>query len=185
MPKKAAAWAGKSSKFGRSANALLGAFALGAVFAVGGCVSPSTGASTSTQITTQSSPTPDVSASESPSAPEVTTAPATSAPPTTAPAPAPETQAPAPAPAPAQTTTAATQSLCGAPANPFGYNFCGRGGYIYSPDGSVCSYFHCIANFHNGTGYMVECHDGTYSMSGGKRGACSYHGGELRPVYSG
>jgi hypothetical protein len=32
---------------------------------------------------------------------------------------------------------------------------------------------------------MVECNDGTYSMSGGIRGACSYHSGEERPVYSG
>jgi hypothetical protein len=29
-----------------------------------------------------------------------------------------------------------------------------------------------------------ECHDGTYSHSGGRSGACSYHGGELRPLYS-
>jgi hypothetical protein len=31
---------------------------------------------------------------------------------------------------------------------------------------------------------MVECHDTMASMSGGRRGACSYHGGELRPVNS-
>jgi cytoskeletal protein RodZ len=80
-------------------------------------------------------------------------------------------------------TTAAATSLCGAPANPYGYNFCG-GGDIYTPPSDICSYFTCIDNFWNGTGYMVECADGTYSMSGGHRGVCSYHGGEQRAVYS-
>ncbi len=49
----------------------------------------------------------------------------------------------------------------------------------------VCVYFDCIPNFDNGTGYMVECHDAMYSMSGGRQGACSYHDGVWRPVYSG
>lgn len=74
-------------------------------------------------------------------------------------------------------------STCGAPANPFGYNFCG-GATITSPDPSVCDYFKCIASFWKGHGYMEECADGTYSMSGGIQGACSYHDGELRPVYA-
>jgi hypothetical protein len=75
--------------------------------------------------------------------------------------------------------------LCGAPANPYGYNFCGRGSYVVDPPADVCSYFDCIANFDNGHGHMEECRDHTYSMSGGRSGACSHHGGELRPVYSG
>jgi len=54
---------------------------------------------------------------------------------------------------------------------------------IHSPDSNVCDYFNCIDNFSNGKGYMVECNDGTYSMSGGRSGACSYHKGEERPVY--
>lgn len=29
---------------------------------------------------------------------------------------------------------------------------------------------------------MVECNDGMYSMSGGKQGSCSYHGGDRRAV---
>jgi hypothetical protein len=66
-----------------------------------------------------------------------------------------------------------------------GYNFCHRGTLIYNPDPSTCSYFQCIGNFDNGTGYMEECRDGEYSMSGGHSGACSYHGGEQQPVYSG
>lgn len=80
-------------------------------------------------------------------------------------------------------STPATVSLCGAPSNPDGYTYCGTGSLIYSPDSNVCDYFNCIDNFSNGTGYMVECRDGTVSMSGGKRGACSYHGGEERPVH--
>jgi len=66
-----------------------------------------------------------------------------------------------------------------------GYNYCGRGSLIVSPDPHTCSYFSCINNFYNGSGYMEECNDGMVSMSGGRRGACSYHGGEQRPVYSG
>jgi hypothetical protein len=81
--------------------------------------------------------------------------------------------------------TTAAPSLCGAPANPYGYNFCGRGGRITNPAPDVCAYFDCIPNFENGTGYMVECHDARYSMSGGRQGACSYHRGVWRPVYDG
>ncbi|MGH3245762.1 MAG: hypothetical protein ACRDOI_06045 [Trebonia sp.] len=90
-----------------------------------------------------------------------------------------------PSPTPARTTAAAKPSLCGAPQNPFGYNFCGRGGYIYSPAATVCDYFDCIANFGKSSGYMIECRDHTYSTAGGRSGACSYHGGKLQAVYSG
>lgn len=75
--------------------------------------------------------------------------------------------------------------ICGAPANPYRLNFCGRGGLVYDPPGGVCGYFHCIDNFDNGRGYMVQCSDGQVSMSGGRRGACSYHDGVGRPVYRG
>lgn len=172
----------------------LGAFALwvalgfGVVTALAGCAGagPSTDPAAA-QVTAVSTPTAQAMPSESPLAVDLTSVPATSAAPTSAAAKpaAPQTQAPAPAPAPVRTTGAPTRSLCGAPQNPFGYNFCGRGGYIYSPAGGVCDYFQCINNFGNGTGYMVECNDGTYSMSGGKRGVCSYHGGKMRPVYGG
>jgi hypothetical protein len=40
-----------------------------------------------------------------------------------------------------------------------------------------CSTHVCIPNYDNGTGTTVQCSDGTYSQSGGKQGACSYHGG--------
>jgi hypothetical protein len=78
-----------------------------------------------------------------------------------------------------------TVSLCGAPDNPYGYNLCGRGIHVSSPPADICTYFTCIDNFWNGRGYMVECNDGTYSMSGGISGACSDHDGEGRPVDSG
>jgi hypothetical protein len=34
-----------------------------------------------------------------------------------------------------------------------------------------------IPNYDNGTGYRVQCADGMWSQSGGRPGACSYHGG--------
>jgi hypothetical protein len=34
-----------------------------------------------------------------------------------------------------------------------------------------------IPNFQHGTGTIVQCKDGTFSHSGGRPGACSYHGG--------
>jgi hypothetical protein len=86
--------------------------------------------------------------------------------------------------APASTRPAAPAplpALCGAPPNPFGYNFC-SGQNIYTPASDVCSYFGCIANFWNGVGFMEQCNDGMYSMSGGRRGACSHHGGEHQAV---
>src|SRR6202012_5423831 len=66
----------------------------------------------------------------------------------------------------------ASSRWCGAPHNPWGYNMC-VGSLIYSPDSAVCSYFACIASFWRGSGYMAECNDGTFSMSGGISGACS------------
>jgi len=95
-----------------------------------------------------------------------------------------------PAAQPVQTTPPApparpVAATCGAPANPDGYNFCGRGGLIYTFPSDFCNYFDCIANYPNGAGYIDECSDETYSHSGGRPGACSHHGGELRPVDAG
>lgn len=73
-------------------------------------------------------------------------------------------------------------NYCGAPANPWHYNFCG-GSVITAVPSSFCSYFPCIPSFWKSTnGYAEECVDGKYSHSGGRAGACSYHDGELRPV---
>jgi hypothetical protein len=77
--------------------------------------------------------------------------------------------------------------LCGAPSNPWGYNFCGRGGLIRSPQSTFCSYFSpCVSTFWTATsGYVVQCVSGKWSHSGGVSGACSSNGGALRPLYSG
>lgn len=71
-----------------------------------------------------------------------------------------------------------------APPNPWGYNFDG-GALIYNPPSSFCSYFACIASFWNGVGYVVQCIDGTFSLSGGRTGVCSSgHGGFYRNLYA-
>ncbi len=115
-------------------------------------------------ITVSSGPTPTPTATPSHSSPAPTPRPTTS---------------PKPKPKP----TVKPIAYCGAPANPFRYTLCSGGSLITSPNPDTCLYFNCINNFDNGTGYMVECRDGTYSMSGGRPGACSYHHGESRPVH--
>jgi hypothetical protein len=110
---------------------------------------------------------------------------ATSAPvvPTTTPAPPLTTTTAIKAPnPPVTTTTTHAVDLCGAPANPYGYNFCG-GAYLYSPKSDICSYLSCIPNFWNGNGYVIQCKDGMFGKSGGIRGSCSYHQGNSRPLY--
>ena len=75
---------------------------------------------------------------------------------------------------------------CGAPSNPWGYNFCDYygGNTITNPPSNFCSYFACIASFWTSTnGYVAECIDTKYSHSGGVQGACSSHGGEWRPLW--
>ena len=136
-------------------------------------------ASMTTAAPTTAAPT---TAAPTTTTPPTTARPTTTHPPTTARVVAP-THRPTTSARPPRTTAAL--SLCGAPANPYGYNFCGRGSLIRNPASDVCAYFDCIPNFDNGTGYMVECHDAMYSMSGGRQGACSYHHGVRRPVYSG
>jgi hypothetical protein len=106
-----------------------------------------------------------------------TTSPPTTRPPTTTQGPRPATTRPAPP------KTTRPVSLCGAPPNPYGLNLCGRGSHVFHPPADVCDYFNCIANFSNGVGYMEQCQDGMYSMSGGRQGACSHHGGERQAVF--
>ena len=107
---------------------------------------------------------------------------------TVAPLPPPPTQTrtvAAPPPAPPPTTVADTANLCGAPSNPLGYNYCGHGSLIRAPSPDTCRYFQCIPNWGNGKGYMEDCEDGDVSMSGGRQGSCSYHGGDAHAVYQG
>jgi hypothetical protein len=71
-----------------------------------------------------------------------------------------------------------------APPNPFGFDFC-PGQLITAPPANLCDYFRCVHGFwHDPPGVLVECRDGTYSRSGGHRGACSRHGGVLQAVYA-
>lgn len=70
-----------------------------------------------------------------------------------------------------------------APPNPWGYNFDG-GALIYNPPSNFCDYFNCIASFWNGVGYVVQCTDSTFSLSGGRTGVCSTHGGFFRNLYA-
>ena len=165
------------------------------LFVIGAALAPAqkqSPAANSTLTTKSPSSTPAPSRPEqiaAPSAPLVETPSSSAAAQpvqTTPPAPTP----PPPAAQPVQTTPPApparpVAATCGAPANPDGYNFCGRGGLIYTFPSDFCSYFDCIANYPNGTGYIDECSDQTYSHSGGRPGACSHHGGELRPVDAG
>ena len=115
----------------------------------------------------------------------VSATPAVSVAPTPSPTPAP-TPTPKPVtPAPVVNTPppAPPVNTCGAPGNPWGYNFCG-GSYIYQPPANFCLYFNCIKSFWQSTnGYVEECKDATFSHSGGRSGSCSYHSGNWRPLY--
>jgi hypothetical protein len=107
---------------------------------------------------------------------------APTAPPTVAPTARPAAPTPRPTARPTAPPTAPPRNLCGAPANPWNYNFCG-GGTISSPPSNFCGYFNCIPSFWQSTkGYVEECQDGAYSHSGGRSGSCSSHGGNLRPL---
>ena len=117
--------------------------------------------------------------------------------PTPAPVPT-EKPAPTPTPKPTLVPTRAPQptrvpptpkppACQGVNGNPWCYNFV-PGNLIYYPPADFCNYFFCIPSFVEpddpGDGYVVECNDGTYSQSGGERGACSYHDGVMRHLYS-
>ncbi|MBB5828417.1 hypothetical protein [Micromonospora carbonacea] len=73
--------------------------------------------------------------------------------------------------------------LCGAPANPFGYDYCG-GSRIRRPDVRVCDYFDCGQDFWAGTGYLVQCRDGALTLTGGRADVCAAHDGLRRTVWS-
>jgi hypothetical protein len=83
------------------------------------------------------------------------------------------------------TPTPTPSDLCGAPANPYGYNFCGRGGLLFEPSDDICSYVRCDDTFWRSDGFMVECADHAYALSGGEPDACAEHRGSVRPLYRG
>ena len=155
------------------------AVAIAAIGSAGTSNAPSSRPNTA-QLPSQAasqSPTPSAAAAQLQASPEASPSPVASPSPSPSPQPTPKASpvaAPKPPPPPPPST-------CGAPANPWGYNFC-SGSVIYSTPATFCSYFACIANFPNGSGYVMECSDGTYSRSGGISGSCSHHGGNLRPL---
>jgi hypothetical protein len=53
----------------------------------------------------------------------------------------------------------------------------GPGSLSHAEDTQFCESHHCIPNFPNGRGAVVECSDGQWSHSGGSSGACADHGG--------
>ncbi|MFI1192342.1 hypothetical protein ACH4T9_03575 [Micromonospora sp. NPDC020750] len=79
--------------------------------------------------------------------------------------------------------TAKRDGLCGAPANPFGYDYCG-GSRVRRPDVRVCDFFDCGQDFWAGRGYLVQCRDGAVSLTGGRRDACATHDGLRRTVWA-
>jgi len=152
---------------------------------------PSNSASTGVGTGPSVSPSPiDVAQAQSPTAASsVATAPSPPPKPSPSPKPSP-TEPPTPSPSPTPpsqpTPPPVAFNFCGAPDNPWHYNFCSSnaGKYVTSPDSGICGYFNCIASFWQSTnGYVDECNDGTYSHSGGRSGACSRHGGEMRPLW--
>lgn len=167
----------------------------GAIALVVALVAASTHRSTGTQaLTAVGSASPPASA---PASTAATAAPVVAtAVPTSAAAPQPTavpTQAPATAPPPPLSVATVVPTIvptptppvdtCGAPSNPWGYNLC-QGKLVYTPPASFCDVFNCIGSFwDHRNGYVDECADGTYSHSGGVRGACSYHGGEKQPLF--
>ena len=92
----------------------------------------------------------------------------------------------APAQRKATNTTSATgrsTSTCSAPANPWRFNFCGKGLPVDNPPNNFCSYFRCVTDFFKGTGYVVECADGKYSLTGGTAHTCAADSGVQQTLY--
>ncbi|GGL89670.1 MULTISPECIES: hypothetical protein [Micromonospora] len=73
--------------------------------------------------------------------------------------------------------------FCGAPRNPFGYDFC-DGQQIWTPATEFCDWFSCGQDFQDGRGYLVQCRDGSFSRSGGQPDACDLHRGVRRTLHS-
>lgn len=141
----------------------------------------------SVNLATQSTPTPTSPSNQvAVTSPIVSNQPTPT--PTNTPTPTPKpTIAPTHAPLPTQPPKLTAPPCQATNGNPWCYNFL-PGKLIYYPPSGFCNYFACIPTFVEpddpGDGYIVQCSDGSYSQSGGERGACSYHGGVSRPLYS-
>jgi PASTA domain len=67
--------------------------------------------------------------------------------------------------------------------NPWGYNWecCKK---IFDPPSDFCSWFECVLTFYNGTSFVVQCRDDTFSATGGSKQTCSGHDGHKRTLFS-
>jgi hypothetical protein len=162
----------------------LGCGTLIAVLLFFSCISSAIGSS---NLASQPTPTPTAGQAAVISSPVATQQLSPTSQPTATPTPKP-TARPTQDIKPTPTPRKATPTPCpGINCNPWGYNF-SPGRLIYTPPSNFCSYFNCITSFWGaddpGDGYIVQCQDGTFSQSGGERGACSSHGGVLRPLYA-
>jgi hypothetical protein len=51
---------------------------------------------------------------------------------------------------------------------------------LHGPGGNdFCTTHVCVGSFDDGSGFVVQCGDGTWSHSGGTPDACSRHGGSV------
>lgn len=114
--------------------------------------------------------------------------PTPSAGPTTGASPTPTTSAtptpnPTLSPSPTATPTPGL-ALCGAPANPWGYDLCSDGDApVYPPvPGAFCTYFDCVSDFGTGSGYVVECPSGRYALENDPSKQCGSP--PVQPLYS-
>lgn len=148
--------------------------------AIAGTVEGITGTSLSqNQAQASSSPAVKVQYTRTnPTSPTPTPTPSPTPKPT--PTPVPPTPTPVPTQPPVPTPTPAPAT--GVNANPWGYDFI-PGAVITDPNSAFCSYFTCTSSFWSGQGYVVQCGDGHYSKSGGRRGACSRNGGVAQTLY--
>jgi hypothetical protein len=163
-------------------SASLGIVLAGAHGGGGGTTTAQSTTQATAEPTTEPSAPPATITTSTPQPTDTPTAPpAPTSTPTAAPTP-PPTPVPTPRPTPAPPPPAPVANTCGAPSNPWGYTFC-AGATINSPPSSFCNYFDCIASFWNGTGYVEQCVDLTFSKSGGHSGSCSHHGGNKRPLF--
>jgi len=102
----------------------------------------------------------------------------------TSPAPTSAPTSPVPPPTSAPPPSSNPVGTCGAPQNPWGYNFCG-GNLVTSPPQAFCSVFNCVPHFWDQAkvDYVAECNDGTYAENRHGPASCGSHGGEMRPLY--
>ena len=68
--------------------------------------------------------------------------------------------------------------------NPWGYNW-GCCKEIKDPPSDFCSFFACVLTFYNGSGFVVQCEDGQFSLTGGTgKQTCISHNGYKRTLYA-